>query len=118
MCMFCPKCGKQIEVTDQFCPSCGCSISNASAQDFAPTRVSAPTKNVAVALILSVIIPGLGQIYCGKVLKGILFLVISVFFLVGFSLIGLVIWIFNIYDTYKTVQTYNESIYRTGNPPW
>ena len=82
--MFCPKCGKQIEVTDQFCPSCGCSISNASAQDFAQTRVSAPTKNVALALILSVIIPGLGQIYCGKVLKGILFLVISIL-LLGFS---------------------------------
>jgi TM2 domain-containing membrane protein YozV len=50
---------------------------------------------------------GLGQIYNGEVLKGILFMVFSgvlfltVFFYIGFFLLP-AFWVYNIYDAYST----------------
>ena len=59
-------------------------------------------KDPVVAALLS-IIPGLGQIYCGRVLRGIAFFIISV--PLSFVFIGLIFWLLNIYDSYKLAKT-------------
>ena len=72
-------------------------------------------KNPILAAILS-IIPGLGQVYCGQLVRGIIIFIVVVFlagiiagFLSGligslgwlFGLIPLALWLWNIYDAYK-----------------
>lgn len=58
-----------------------------------------------VALVLSFVIPGLGQIYQGRTKVGVLFIVAMLisgaltFLLIGFVLIPIV-WILNMYDVY------------------
>lgn len=70
-------------------------------------------KSPILAGILSLFIPGLGQIYNGQVGKGFLCIVLAVIlFILIFLLIGLFlypIWIILCaYDAYKTAQIINE----------
>lgn len=70
-------------------------------------------KSPIVAGILSLFIPGLGQIYNGQVGKGFLCIVLTVIlFILIFLLIGILlypIWILLCaYDAYKTAQIINE----------
>ncbi len=63
-------------------------------------------KNPVTAGLLS-IIPGLGQVYNGEFVKGILFLIGTI---IGIFLIipGILIWIYGIYDAYKTADKMNK----------
>lgn len=61
-----------------------------------------PKKDPVLAAILS-IIPGLGQIYCGRILRGIGFFIASM--VLSFVFIGFLIWVLNIYDSYKLAKT-------------
>ena len=56
-------------------------------------------KSPKVAALLS-IVPGLGQVYCGQIVKGILFLILTIIGLILFILPGLFIWT---YATYHAV---------------
>ncbi|AKG91735.1 TM2 domain [Geoglobus ahangari] len=59
-------------------------------------------KSVGMAVALSILIPELGQMYLGKVGKGILILLFS----------WLIIpWIYGIYDAYKYSKDYNALLY-------
>ncbi|MDO8430907.1 MAG: hypothetical protein Q7S58_00710 [Candidatus Binatus sp.] len=63
---FCARCGQPIVVARaQFCKSCGAPVAR-----FRLLRAD-PGFNPIVALVLS-IIPGLGQMYRGKVFRGVL----------------------------------------------
>ncbi|MHA1370090.1 MAG: hypothetical protein ACTSWN_14585 [Promethearchaeota archaeon] len=73
-------------------------------------------KEPALAAILSVFIPGAGQMYAGKVGKGILILVLTI--VTSFIIVGFVIWIWNIFDAYSMAKRYNEEYLITGMPPW
>lgn len=71
-------------------------------------------KSPGVAAVLSVLIPGLGQIYNGEIGKGIVFILLAVVFailivfLIGiFLYFGL--WIYGIYDAYHGAERYNQS---------
>ena len=59
-----------------------------------------------VAAVLSFFIPGLGIIYAGNITKGLLVLLGTVvaFFI---PLINIVVWIWQIYYTYKTAEAMN-----------
>ena len=78
-------------------------------------------KNSGVAVILSFFVPGLGQIYNGQILKGVIFIilhgisvVIAIILIVGGAftangtaiLIGILLypifWVYNLYDAYNT----------------
>ena len=59
-------------------------------------------KNEGIAILLSVIIPGAGQIYLGRVGKGIVILL--TFWLI-------LPWIYGVYDAYKSVKDYNARLY-------
>ncbi|WP_462271837.1 hypothetical protein [Methanohalophilus sp.] len=69
-------------------------------------------KNPIVALILSFIFPGLGQIYIGQQQKGVLFVVIGIcLFLMIYILIGIVLyplfWLYSMYDAYTSSTKLN-----------
>ena|SRR3990167_2147284 len=58
-------------------------------------------KNPILAAVLSFIIPGLGQIYCGKIARGIVIL---------FTAWLVIPWIYGIFDAYSLAQGKSTSI--------
>ncbi|RPF49606.1 hypothetical protein EDD75_0425 [Thermodesulfitimonas autotrophica] len=70
-------------------------------------------KNPGLAAVLSFFIAGLGQIYNGQIGKGIGLMVAEILswllcaVVVGFVLLP-VVWIYAIYDAYKTAEKINQ----------
>ncbi|MDN5375132.1 MAG: hypothetical protein PWQ39_172 [Thermacetogenium sp.] len=70
-------------------------------------------KNPGLAAVLSFLITGLGQIYNGQIGKGIGLIVAAgiagllCFVVIGFVLLP-IIWIYGIYDAYKTAEKINQ----------
>ena len=111
------------------CPHCGNSLKVMPEQrEIDGSRVAIGTKNSGLAAVLSLIIPGLGQMYAGRIGRGLLFLfivvpmtvIIAMFFFWLFVplFLPLGFWIWNIYDAYNICNAYNWSLLETGNPPW
>jgi TM2 domain-containing membrane protein YozV len=71
-----------------------------------------PQKNAGLAAVLSFFIPGLGQIYNGEIVKGIIIIIVQIIngflaaIIVGF-ITGAIVWIWAIYDAYKTAERIN-----------
>ena len=105
---YCPHCGAQVDPMAEICPKCGVRIKQAPA-------VVQERKNTGVAAILSVIFPGLGQIYNGQIGKGIVFIILGIIFaglvivFIGFILFPL-FWIYNIYDAYTSAKKINAGV--------
>ncbi len=109
---FCQSCGAEIpDNITSTCPKCG------NPPGVSPDKM----KSSAGAAFLSLVIPGLGQAYCGTLLKAIgvllafmlalsLFIVLNIGF--GFYLLPLV-WVIGIADAYRTATQMNG-----GKPPW
>jgi TM2 domain-containing membrane protein YozV len=70
-------------------------------------------KNPGIAAVLSVFWTGVGQIYNGQIMKGLILIVVQMinaalmFVLIGFITYPLV-WIWGIYDAYKTADRMNR----------
>lgn len=62
-------------------------------------------KSPGVALLLSFIICGAGQMYCGKVAKGVLMLIACI--LLWLVFLGWIIWIWSMIDAYVTAKNMN-----------
>ena len=73
-------------------------------------------KDAGIAAVLSLIIPGLGQMYIGKIGRGVLILLFTA--LLSMILVGFIIWIWNIFDAYNLAKKYNETLRATGRKPW
>ncbi len=73
-------------------------------------------KSVGLAVVLSFLIPGLGQIYAGKTGRGLAFLV-GFFIGLLFFLPGVIIWIFGMIDANNIAKRYNEFVLTYGRPP-
>jgi TM2 domain-containing membrane protein YozV len=72
-----------------------------------------PPKNPGLAAVLSFFVTGLGQIYNGQILKGLIFFAISLLnVLLMWVLIGFItaplFWIYGIYDAYKNAERINR----------
>lgn len=99
---FCERCSSEIP-EDQLgnCPTCGAAPAGSSSE-----------KSPALAAVLSLFIPGLGQSYNGNAPKGIgIFLGVAILWtlilLVHFEelIIGiLILWIFGVYDAYRDAK--------------
>lgn len=91
----CPACQKQISTAAAFCPNCGHPMS-------APKR-DAPQKlwHPGIAAVLSLVIPGAGQIYKGQIFIGLLWLlfVTGAYFLLIIP--GIILHVFCILHAYS-----------------
>jgi hypothetical protein len=137
--VFCRNCGKELPSTESvICPACGVSQGDTTNN----TIVALQTKNSGTAVIIALIagffgFNGIGHIYVGKTLFGIVIMIIG--WLIGFltatgvialinnpsvwllSLIGLLYlgyWIWQAYDANKKVKYYNEYIMKHRKEPW
>jgi TM2 domain-containing membrane protein YozV len=61
---YCTFCGTMIPYYETYCPSCG------EALPVLPGMKKKPEKNVMIAVVLSLIITGLGHVYLGKHRRG------------------------------------------------
>jgi TM2 domain-containing membrane protein YozV len=69
-------------------------------------------KSAGLAAVLSLVLPGLGQIYNGQILKGIILIIIdAINGALMFVLIGFITWpitvLYAVYDAYKTAERIN-----------
>lgn len=77
-------------------------------------------KEPLLSLVLSLLLPGLGQIYNRQIKKGIILLVITVasvvliimtmWILIGFCfmIVPVVLWLFGMYDAYTEARNINK----------
>ena len=136
---FCSRCGSQAKEGTQFCDRCGAPLSlgfqsySQGNQTTMSYTYRKDEKEAILAVILSVIIPGVGQIYCGKIGRGIGILVllgllsvvsiVPLFFIMnpvdfnfaGFfafnvvvGILAFIIYIWQIYDAYRCADDYNK----------
>lgn len=109
---FCHNCGAKIGENFKFCPVCGENLSSNIVKTQSP-QVSSKEKSTLLAIILSVILPGLGQIYLGLDNKGAIFLIayvvsaILILLLIGFLLV-IVVWIWALIDTIISANALNR----------
>lgn len=80
-------------------------------------------KEPFLALILSLIVPGVGQFYNGDMNKGFIMLGAAVACMVlNFTIIGMIlgipggiaVWIWSMYDAYKSAQKINTELEGAG----
>lgn len=78
-------------------------------------------KSAGLAAALSALINGLGQIYNGQILKGIVIIVVQIIngaltaILIGWILIPIV-WVWAVYDAYREAEKINRR--RGGREAW
>ena len=143
----CPSCGhvkttfNPQQASSGFCSSCGAALIGKSTTcmkcGYTKTKYNPMTppqgalyKNEGTGLILSIVLGlfclnGIGQIYAGKVGRGIGIMIGSwVLIVVGVLTFGigliayLAIFIWQIFDTKKLCREYNEFFSLNGRPPW
>lgn len=109
---YCQHCGAQIASEAEICPKCGVRVAAA------PRAAPLVAKNPGIAAVLSFLFVGLGQIYNGQIGKGILLIVLGVIcvalmiVLIGFVAYP-ILWIYGIYDAYKTADKINRGEVKT-----
>lgn len=108
----CPHCGAQIGPNDEVCPKCLTTVVVLS-------PVENKQKSPRIAAVASVVWPGLGQLYIGRTLRGVLFIVFAAVFAAFVALgtptiydlgllVFIVIWIYGIFDAYNTARAIDE----------
>ncbi|HPC28311.1 MAG TPA: hypothetical protein PKX17_06250 [Candidatus Methanomethylicus sp.] len=108
---FCQFCGAEIDARAEICPKCGVRVAPPPAAAAPPPAEAG--KSPVLALILSFLLPGLGQIYDGNAQKGIIMIlaVIACAFLTLFIIgifLYIALWLYGMYDAYKAAEEYNS----------
>jgi TM2 domain-containing membrane protein YozV len=80
-------------------------------------------KSVSLAVVLALLVPGLGHIYGRKFTQGLAIFIVTVALLALYVLIftlvaAVLIWGWQIYDAYRIAQRYNDKVAETGARPW
>lgn len=79
----CPECSKQISSAAASCPNCGHPMLAQTPTSPTPALIQ-PKWNRGIAAVLSLIIPGAGQMYKGQVGNGLLWLI---FVVIGYAVL-------------------------------
>lgn len=128
--MYCQNCGSQLPDSAKFCDRCGAKVGTDTERSNSNTEYNMASimvnkKGEALALILSLLIPGLGQIYNGQVSKGAMMIVaaivcaVLIFLFFPIGILYIVLWIYAMYDAFKDAKEYNQYLLsHNGNPPW
>jgi TM2 domain-containing membrane protein YozV/RNA polymerase subunit RPABC4/transcription elongation factor Spt4 len=116
---FCYNCGNKLIGDFNFCPECGQDLNPKFANQTAhvinhnPAPIYPEEKNIILAVVLSVFLPGLGQIYLDLNHKGAMFLigfvisVILILFIIGFFLC-IIVWAWALVDTITSTNALNR----------
>lgn len=109
MAMICPHCGKEsCEDSPRFCSGCGARMDGTITAGFpgyaAPVR---PQKSTTVAGFCSSVLPGLGQVYNGETVKGVVIFILTVAGLFTLLIPGLIVWLYAMYDAYSVAGKMN-----------
>jgi TM2 domain-containing membrane protein YozV len=85
----------------------------------AKAGTTAKPKSPGIAAVLSLFLPGLGQLYAGKTGPGVVLIILSIVFgLLSFVFIGIpfiiIIWLYGMYDAYKTAEATRGESPKTG----
>ena len=144
---FCENCGHAIRLGTKFCGSCGNPITETATpiQDTNQSHAEPPPKqnvnsgkvlqrppewkSMGVTMVLTVVLGifglgGIGHLYLGKIIKGIVLLIVGIILaIIGWlTIFGLIIlFIFAlcvVYDAYRLCKRYNNDLEQTGRPPW
>lgn len=97
---FCRHCGERVAVAAEICPHCGV------------RRRPVVERNPGLAALASFVVPGAGQIYNGRLVKGFALAfgaILSIplmLFVVGLFTYA-AIWIYAVYDAYTTAERIN-----------
>jgi len=87
-------------------------------------------KSMGVTMVLTIVLGifglgGIGHLYLGKIIKGIVLCIVGIILLavtIITVLMGLVILIpfalIVVYDAYRLCKRYNNELEQTGRPPW
>ena len=99
---FCTNCGAKVDVKAEICPNCG----------VRQRSIRSSMKSPGLAAVLSFFFMGLGQIYNGQIIKGIIFIIlysisiVSMAVIIGFITTPL-LWILGMVDAYMTAEKIN-----------
>lgn len=109
---YCSFCGYRINPNIKKCLNCGSKI-DARAKVCANCGAKVLQKNPLVALILSFIFPGLGQLYNNQNHKGIVLIIANIVSLIlCLILIGVIlfflVWIYSMYDAFTSAKAINN----------
>jgi TM2 domain-containing membrane protein YozV len=111
---FCPHCGTMIDYKYTICPSCG--NPQPHLEGLIETRIY-PRKNTVLAVILSLLITGLGQVYLGVWKRGLAYIFSSLVVNIilepyitvdQMMLIGIVFSILSAADAYMIARQINR----------
>lgn len=114
--MFCHQCGAEVSEGSKFCESCGAQVNQDFEYKYEEKQSGQTThyatsenqKNAGLAAIASFLWSGMGQVYNGNLLKGFAFLIGVLIGSMIMVIPGIIIWIFGIYDAYKTANQMNS----------
>jgi TM2 domain-containing membrane protein YozV len=103
----CPECSTKISDKSISCVKCGYPIAPLIAP--ASSTPNTTEKNPGLAAVLSLVIPGLGQIYNGQIGIGLFMMALT--FGLYFVVIGFLVHIALIFDAYNYAQKLNTEMY-------
>ena len=145
---FCDNCGHTLRLGAKFCGKCGNQTleQETPSQDTKRSYAEEPPKqkvnsgkvlqrppewkSMGVTMVLTVVLGivglgGIGHLYLGKIIKGIVLCIVGIILLVVTFMtvfIALIVLIpfalFVIYDAYRLCKRYNNELEQTGRPPW
>ena len=86
-------------------------------------------KSMGVTMVLTIVLGiiglgGIGHLYLGKIIKGIVLIIVGIILTIfgWLTIFGLIIlFIFAlcvVYDAYRLCKRYNNDLEQTGRPPW
>jgi TM2 domain. len=143
--MYCSGCGETLDDGASFCRVCGRKVHSEPSAGNTRYGISNESaylafhKSEGIAILLGLLITGGGQMYAGRIGRGIAMFLFSIFswvlLLIPFlvlnssfgggiillAVVGVFLFIFviwTLYDAYNLVRQYNNEILRTGRPPW
>ncbi|MDR2698797.1 MAG: hypothetical protein LBB30_03885 [Candidatus Methanoplasma sp.] len=126
----------------EYCDKCGTRAGQRGYGGSPPQQmISIREKSTGIAVLLSFFWAGLGQLYVGKIGRGLAMMVgffLIVFFgvfstitgllslnidgavgsVVLFGVLHVVLWVWNIFDAYNQANEYNDALRTSGRRPW
>lgn len=106
---FCANCGQAVNANQAICLGCGCPLAQTqmgnrmnNAQNGGQKTIQPSGKSASTAVLLTCLITGLGQMYLGQVLKGVVILLAAIVIGVATAGVGApAIWIVAMVDASK-----------------